>query len=54
MRGLLERQSVLHPVLVVTVGVVFASVGTAGLLAVGGGGGSLGTVEIVVSSYTIV
>ena len=38
---LLPRESVLHPVLVVTVGVVLAGVGAAGFLAVGGALGSL-------------
>jgi hypothetical protein len=38
---LLPRESVLHPVLVVTVGVVLAGVGTTGFLAVGGALGGL-------------
>lgn len=41
---LLEAQGVLHPVLIVTVGVVLAGVGTTRLLAVGGRDGSLGTI----------
>lgn len=40
---LLERQGVLHPVDVVTVGVVFTGVGTTRLLSVGGRGGGLST-----------
>lgn len=44
-RLLLERQGVLHPVDVVTVGVVFTGVGTTRLLAVGGRGGGLGTAD---------
>lgn len=43
---LLERQSVLHPVVVVTLGVVLTSVCTTGLLAVSGGNGGLGTVNM--------
>lgn len=40
---LLPRQGVLHPVLVITLGVVLPGVGATGLLAVGGGNGGLGT-----------
>lgn len=47
--GLLPGEGVLHPVLVVTVGVVLAGVGATRLLAVGGGGGGLDTVESIVS-----
>lgn len=36
----------LHPVLVVTVGVILASVGTTGLLSGSGGSSSLGTINI--------
>ena len=43
-RLLLEAESVLHPVLVITVGEVLTSVCTTGLLAVGGRDGGLGTV----------
>ena len=42
---LLETQSVLHPVDIVTVGVVLAGVSTTRLLPVGGGGSGLGAVE---------
>lgn len=42
---LLPGESVLHPLLVVTVGEVLTSVSTTGLLAVGGGDGGLGTVQ---------
>lgn len=42
-RLLLERQGVLHPVDVITVGVVFTGVGTTRLLSVGGRGGGLST-----------
>lgn len=41
---LLERQGVLHPVDVVTVGEVFTGVGTTGFLSVGGRGSGLSTV----------
>ena len=41
--GLLIGEGVLHPFLVVTLGVVLAGVGTAGFLAVGGSNGGLGT-----------
>lgn len=44
-RLLLERQGVLHPVDIVTVGVVFTGVGTTRLLSVGGRGGGLSTVD---------
>lgn len=47
---LLETESVLHPVLVVTVGVIFTGVGTTRLLTVGGGDGGLGTVKSGVSN----
>lgn len=42
---LLETESVLHPVLVVTVGVIFTGVGTTRFFTVGGGDGGLGTVK---------
>lgn len=41
---LLPGESVLHPVLIVTVGVVLTGVGTTGLLAVGSGSSGLGTI----------
>lgn len=47
MRLLLPAERVFHPVLVVTVGVVLAGVGTTRLLPVGSGSGSLGTVSFV-------
>jgi len=43
--GLLPGQSVLHPVLVITVGVVLAGVGATRLLAVSSGGGGLGAIN---------
>jgi hypothetical protein len=42
---LLPCESVLHPVLVITVGEVLTGVSTTGLLTVGGSQGGLGTVE---------
>ena len=42
---LLEAESVVHPGLVVSVGVVLTGVGATGLLAGGGRGGGLGTVQ---------
>lgn len=48
---LLEGQGVLHPVDIVTLRVVLTGVGTTGLLAVGGRGGGLGTVELC--QYTL-
>lgn len=52
---LLERQCVLHPVDVVTVGVVLTGMGTTRLLSVGGGGGGLGAVarQYIVTKKTI-
>jgi hypothetical protein len=44
---LLEAESVLHPGLVVSLGVVLTSVGATGLLAGGGSGGGLGTIGAV-------
>lgn len=48
-RLLLPGESVLHPVLVITLGVVLTSVGTAGLLAVGGGDSGLSATGHLVS-----
>lgn len=50
MRFFLVSESVLHPVDVITVGVVFTSVCTTGLSAVGGSYGSLGTMELSVKA----
>jgi hypothetical protein len=43
-RLLLPCEGVLHPVLVVTLGVILTGVGTAGFLAVGGSNGGLGAI----------
>lgn len=50
---LLEGQGVLHPVNIVTVGVVLAGVGTTRLLAVGSGGGGLGAGAVSKCSKSI-
>lgn len=52
-RLLLPGEGVLHPVLVVTVGVVLTGVGTTGLLTVGGGNGGLGTITRVSQHPTL-
>lgn len=46
---LLPRESVLHPVLVITVGVVLTGVSTTRLLTVSGGNSGLGAISSVVS-----
>lgn len=51
--ALLERQSVLHPFLVVTFGEVLAGVGTTRLLAGGGGGSGLGTMSAWLASIIV-
>ena len=51
---LLERQSVLHPVYVISVGVVFSGMSTTGLLSVGRRDGSLSAeygVSIVIGGF---
>jgi hypothetical protein len=51
---LLPGEGVLHPVLVVTVGVVLTGVSTTGLLTGSGGSGSLGTVVFMLAKKTVV
>ena len=46
MRALLEGEGVLHPILIISLGVIFARVGTARFLSVGGSNSSLRTTVV--------